>query len=334
MGRTRSPSSSMAMRINRLDLNQIACLEALLAERSVSAAARRMHLSQPALSATLARMREYFDDPLLLQNGRAFVLTPFAQALIEPVRDLMFQARALTARRPEADPARIQRQVTIVASDYAFRVFLAPLFARAEHEAPGLNFEVRSISGYIGDELDQGDVDLVVSLASGMSGRHLSEVLYEEGFSCIAWRGSRYLGPTLTKRTYLAAGHAITILGRGRVPTLDQLAMEAQGLTRRVEVRVPAFSMLASAIVGSQRIATVQTSLAHMLEREADVRVLNCPIRMDPVITAVQWHPYQTYDPAISWVRGCLREVAALMPGRPGQAGARRAPASDPRPAR
>lgn len=305
------------MRINRLDLNQLACLDALLAQRSVSRAAEQVHLSQPAVSAALARLRNYFGDPLLVPAGRGLDLTPFAQSLAQPVRDLLLQAQALTRRRPEMDPARIERDMTIVASDYVQTVALNELFRRAEREAPGIRFELRPISGYLAEELDQGGVDIVVSLASGVSPSHPSEPLFRDTFSCVAWDGNTLLGRSLTRDAFLRLGHVTAVLGRGRTPTLDQIAMDAQGLTRKVEVRVPSFTLIPGCVVGTNRIATLQTLLAKRLASQWPLRVLRCPVEIAEIVTAVQWHRHQTHDPAIHWVRQTLRDVVRAERLRP-----------------
>lgn len=301
------------MRVNKLDLNQLVLLDAMLATASVSKAATLVHLSQPAVSAALAKFRQYFGDPLLVPHGRRLTLTPFAHTLVEPVRDLLLQVQALTRRRPEIEPSRIERQITIVGSDYIQAVLLAPLFQRAEKEAPGLRFEVRSISGYLSEELEQGDVDLVVSLASGVSDRHPSEVVFRDTFSCLAWTGNTKVRSRLSQQQYLAMGHVAVLLGRGRVPTLDQIAMDELGLERRIEVHIPSFTTMPVYLVGTERIGTLQTHLAKSLMKQWPVRVLPCPIPISPIITAVQWHRYQSLDPAISWTRSVLRELGATL---------------------
>lgn len=301
------------MRVNKLDLNQLVLLDAMLATASVSKAAGLVHLSQPAVSAALAKFRAYFGDPLLVPHGRRLTLTPFAHSLVEPVRDLLLQVQALTRRRPEIEPSRIERQITIVGSDYIQNILLAPLFQRAEKEAPGLRFEVRSISGYLSEELDQGDVDLVVSLASGVSDRHPSEIVFRDTFSCLAWTGNTRVNKRLSKAQYLSLGHVAVLLGRGRVPTLDQIAMDELGLERRIEVHIPSFTTMPVYLVGTERIGTLQTHLANALARQWPVRVMPCPIPIAPIITAVQWHRYQSLDPAISWTRGVLRELGSSL---------------------
>jgi len=297
------------VRINRLDLNQLACLDALLSLRSVTRAAEAVHLSQPAVSATLARLREYFGDPLLLPAGRGLSLTPFASSLQGPVRDLLLQAQALTRRRPELDPARIERDIVIVASDYVQAVVLDELFRRAAREAPGIRFEVRSIGGFLAEELDQGDVDVVVSLASGVSAAHPSESLFRDRYSCVAWTGNTEVGRTLTRDAYLRLAHVVAVLGRGRTPTLDQLALDHQRLVRRVDVRVPSFTLIPGCLVETNRIATLHNQLAKRLARQWPLRVLRCPIEIGEIVMAVQWHRHQSHDPAIAWVRRTLHLV-------------------------
>lgn len=305
------------MRVNRLDLNQLACLDALLEELNVSRAAERVHLSQPAMSATLARMRDFFGDPLLLQVGRAMRLSPFAQSLKSPVRALLIQAQAITHLRPVNDPASIQRDLTVVCSDYVLHVLLAAVMRRAEIEAPGIRFEIRSIATYIGEELEQGDVDLVISLATALlSKNHPQEVVLKDEFCCIAWDRNPKIKGGLSRTKYQELGHVVTVLGRGRVPTLDQIACDQLGLVRRIEVRVPAFSFLAPCVVGTERIATVQTRLADTLLKEHAIRVLPCPIPIDPIDIAIQWHKLQSDDPAIVWVRNAVREAAKTLAPR------------------
>ncbi len=301
------------MRVNKLDLNQLALLDALLSTASVSQTATKIHLSQPAVSAALAKLRRYFGDALLVPHGRNLTLTPFAHTLVEPVRDLLLQVQALTRRRPEIEASRIERKITIVASDYIQSIMLTALFERAESEAPGLRFEVRSISGYLSDELEQGDVDLVVSLASAVSARHPSEIVFRDTFSCLAWTGNDRIKQRLSRAQYLAMGHVAVLLGRGRVPTLDQLALDELGLKRRVEVHIPSFTTMPGYLVGTHRIGTLQTHLAHTLAKQWPVRVFPCPIPITPIVTAVQWHRYQSLDPAITWTRGVLKELGARL---------------------
>ena len=298
------------MRINKLDLNQLATLDALLTEVNVSKAAVRVHLSQPAVSAALAKLREFFDDPLLLPNGRVLSLTPFAQTLVTPVHDMLLQAQALSRLRPQTIPSKFNRKITIAASDYALSVFLLPLFKRAGVETPGLTFEARPLMGSINEELDRGDVDMVVSLASSASPRHPSATIFVDTFSSVIWNDNPFVHKTLTKKLFLELGHVVMVLGNGRVPTLDQIAVETLKLQRKIEVKIPNFTLLPASVVGTNRIATLQTTLARMLAQHLPLRVMRCPIAISDIRSSVQWHSYQTRDPAIQWTLAAVKELA------------------------
>lgn len=301
------------MRVNKLDLNQLVVLDAVLTYRSVSKAATHVHLTQPAVSASLGKLRHFFGDPILVQQGSGMALTPFAETLVQPVRDLLVQAQALTHRRPGRDPADIQRRITLVASDYVQQVLLVGLLQRASKEAPGLSFEIRSISGYLNRELEQGDVDLVVSLASGIADPTNSEIIFRDSWSCILCKKNSSIGSEISLAEYLNAGHVGVVLGSGRVPTLDQVALDRLGLKRRLEVHVPSFFMVAPCVVGTQRLGLIQTQLAKILSQKWPVRVVPVPFEVEEVVTAVQWHRYQAHDPAIQWIRQSLKNIADEM---------------------
>lgn len=301
---------SLRMRINRLDLNLLACLDALLAHRNVSRAAKQMHLSQPATSAALARLRDYFQDPLLLREGRHYALTPFAESLIDPVRDILSRAQALTQLRPETDPLRMERNITIVASDYVFSTVLVPLFRMAETTAPRLTFAVRPVSGYDSPELENQHVDLVLLGASAVASHHPSELLLSDSFCCIAWAENPLIGRTLSLKAFQKMGHVVPLLGDGRLPTLDQVAYEMQGVVRRIAMRVPTFSAVAECVVGTSHIATIPKSFAKGLLKTLPLRLMTCPIHIPPVRIAMQWHRHQADDPVLRWVRRNLQDVA------------------------
>lgn len=304
------PERKNFMRINRLDLNQLACLDALFTERNVSRAAQRLYITQPAASATLARMRQYFCDPLLVPQGKELVLTPFARSLIEPVRDLLLQADALTRRRPGDDPLHFQRTVRIVGTDYVFSAALVPMMQRAAVEAPGLEFDIRLLNSGIDEQLRQGGVDLVVSLASGVSPDHPHELLFQDGFSCVVWREHPSVGDALSQEDFLRLNHVVVTLGQGRVPTLDELALARQGLQRKVLRRVPTFAMVPPCLLGTPYIGTLPTRYAKDLASRWPLKVLDCPVAIPPLVLTVQWHRYQSHDPALSWVRSALQYTA------------------------
>ena len=149
------------MDTSRLDLNLLVTLEALLTERNVTRAAERLNLSQPAVSAQLARLRDVFEDPLLLPAQRGMTPTAKALSLLEPLRQALDQVRGVASSHLSFDPATADLTVTIAASDYLQTSVLQPLVLRLRREAPGIRIAVRHMDpAQHAAQMARGDVDL------------------------------------------------------------------------------------------------------------------------------------------------------------------------------
>src|ERR1700693_3495320 len=271
----------------RLDLNLTVCLDALLAERNVSRAATRAFLSQPAMSVALRRLREHFNDELLVRSGRSYRLTSFAESLQKPVRDVILQMRAISAWRPDFDPAKSDRKITIEASDYMSTVYMVNVFERAYLLAPGMRFDLRLLSPDYLDELDSGEIDLLIIPHAISSAAHPSDVLFSDTFSCVVWTGNVQIKRRITREQYLRLGHVITEWDGGRLAALDETLLAHSGYRRRREVTAPRFSPAPQFVVGTQRIATVQTRLANTMTERWPIRVLRCPFEIPPIVETV-----------------------------------------------
>ena len=135
------------MRYRRLDLNLLVALDALLSEKSVTRAASKLNITQPAMSGALARLRDYFEDPLVVQVGRQMELTPLAVSLVAPVHDIILRIDSAIATEPAFEPRESKRHFSITASDYVIRVFLLDVLKRVHREAPGVSFEFHQSTG-------------------------------------------------------------------------------------------------------------------------------------------------------------------------------------------
>jgi DNA-binding transcriptional LysR family regulator len=301
------------LRLNRLDLNLTVCLDALLAERNVSHAASRLFVSQPAMSIALRRLREHFEDELLVHVGRGYRLTPFAEALQKPVRDAVLQLQAISGLRPMFDPASSKRSITIGGSDYVMTVYVARALEQVHARAPGLQVSLRTIDVNYLEDLDSGEVDLLIIPETLASKQHPRHALFTDTFSCIVWKGNTLVRRTLSREQYLRFGHVITEWGGGRLAGLDETELHRLGCDRRREVVVSNFGMAPQMVVGTSRIATVQTQLARAMAPHWPIRVLRCPIALPPIVEMIQWHTYQERDPAILWFIELLKAVASEL---------------------
>src|SRR6202022_941399 len=151
------------MRYHKLDLNLLTALKALLAEKNVPRAGESVHVTQSAMSGILARLRDYFGDPLIVQVGRKMELTPLAESLVEPVNDVLLRIDATIATRPEFNPLITRRHFLIVASAYSLNVLYLDVLRRVHREAPGMSVEFRSPSEAAAAELEAGEVDFIVN---------------------------------------------------------------------------------------------------------------------------------------------------------------------------
>lgn len=320
------------MRFDKLDLNLLVVLDALLATRSVSKAAERVFLSQPATSLSLRRLREYFDDELLQQVGKTLVLTPLATELIQPVRDVLLQIQTITRARPTFDPATSARRFTIESSDYVIAVLLSEVVRRAATAAPLMQFDVRTISPQTPEHLNTGECELLIAPEFATVAGHPSAALFEDTFSCLVAQGDAPWGATLTADAYFDAGHVGVEWGGGRRVTFDARMMSASKRVRRQEVIAPSFTLVPELLAGTTRIATLPTRLAHLLAQRFPLRVVACPVEIPPFAEKVQWHKYQERDPAIVWLHALLHDVAGGLPAHPVRAKTvRKAAASRPK---
>ena len=300
------------MRFNKLDLNLLVALDALLAERNISRAGQRLHLSQPAMSNALARLRDYFGDELLAVQGRQMVLTPRALGLIEPVREVLARIDSTITTPPVFDPASATRTFVLLLSDFTTAVFVPPLLEALYREARGIGIELRALNDKPGEQLDQGDADLLVIPAQFAAPGHPSQPLFEEEYLCVTWNGNSRIRTQLSFEDYVECGHVVANYATGQQrAAFDGWFLERFGIKRRVEVSAPSMTALAQMVIGTDRIATMHRRLALQAEKVLPIRLWPPPLEVPTLVQTLQWHRHRDADPALQW----LRELA-LRVGR------------------
>jgi DNA-binding transcriptional LysR family regulator len=295
-----------------LDLNQLVCLDALLEERSVTKAAKRVQIGQSAMSLALGRLREYFGDDIIVQVGRNMVATPFGQSLAKPVHDILLQIKQLTERKPGFDTEESDRTINIATSDYLTELFFTDLFRRAHEIAPKMKFVLHDMSSNVMEDFDRGDIDLLVVPDILSSKDHPSEFLFEETLSCVVWKDNSRVGERLTLQEYLDLDHVTTEIDDSVLTTIDRI-IEQRGYLRRSHLNVPNIMLAPKFIIGTQMIMTLQTRLARLLTEHLPLRMLPCPLNIPPVSEVIQWHKRLGRDPAITWFCGLLKDVSSEL---------------------
>jgi DNA-binding transcriptional LysR family regulator len=291
-----------------IDMNLLTALDALLDEASVSRAAVRLHLSQPAMSRTLARLREATGDPILVRVGRTMVPSPRAQALRSEVRTLVRQARSVLSPERALDPARLERTFTIRCHDALLPMLAVALLSRLRHEAP--NVMVRFVGESAGDAEDtrSGRIDLDVgSTKSRGAATHGEEVGQDE--LAVALRPDHPCArQKLTARRYADALHGV-ISRRGRMRDPIDQALETLGLRRQVMVSVPTTEAALHVAKACGLLVTVALRACGSMAQSRRLVLRRLPVPVDPLPIVQSWHPQLEDDPAHQWLRGITKTI-------------------------
>ena len=296
------------MRLDRLDLNLLIALDALLQERGVSLAADRLNLSQSAASGALARLRDYFKDDLLVLQGRSMVLTPRGEQLIDPVHSVLEQIRNTIMVTEPFDPATSDRTLSIMATDYIVEILLRPAIVACATEAPGIRFELVPIVEHPVEALQRGQADLLIGIDNVVSTEYPSALLYSEDFVVAGWRDNPAMADPMTLECYKELGHVAVRFGR-QTSSYEATATRLRAVARRVEVIAPNFMSVAGLIVGTSRIATIHRLLAVRLAEFLPITLTEVPFELPAVREIAQWSSRSANDPAVAWLVDRLQRI-------------------------
>ena len=296
------------MRLDAFDLNLLVAFEALIEERSVTRAARRLHVTQSAMSASLKRLRESFGDPILAQHGKTMMPTPYALALAPEVASSLAVLRRLTRPNPGFDPATASRLFRIAASDYVTTVLLAPLVAALESEAPRIGLEIVLPEESTPDRLAKGEFDLILTPEEFLEPGHPAELLFEETHVVVGCERNPLLDAPMTSEAFAAAGHvAVRIGGRN---TYIENELSRQGLRRRVEVYAPSFIQAPWLLPGTRRVTLMHERLARLVAPVLGLRMVAPPFKVPVMREMMQFHATRQSDEGLGWLRSRLGALA------------------------
>ena len=302
------------MRYHKLDLNLLTALKALLTEKNVTRAGESVHITQPAMSGILARLREYFGDPLIVPVGRKMELTPLAESLVEPLTDALLRIDATITTRPEFNPLTTNRRFSVVASDYSINVLLLEVLRRVHQEAPGLSVEFRTPSESAPAELEEGEVDFIINPESQNSPMQSGVVLFEDSYMIVVDADNHEVGDSIGIEQYLALRHVAFKSGKFGLPHLETWVANRYRDERRVEVITHSFSLLPRLVVGTARIATMHTRLGQQCAQTLPVRLVKPAFEIPRLVEVLQWHKYRDLDPGSMWFRDMIIEGARALP--------------------
>jgi LysR family transcriptional regulator, nod-box dependent transcriptional activator len=300
------------MRFNNLDLNLLIALDHLIATKSVSRAAERLNLSQSAMSNALGRLRQYFDDPLLVRVGQRMELTVRAETLRPEIVDVLNHIEASLSRKPLFDPNTTSRAFKLLVSDYSLHTVIPKVMALTAPYDERIGFQFLPQTDRPNILLERGEADLLVAPRIVCSSEHPTIELFRDDYCCVAWRDGKYGKGTLSRDDFTAAGH-VRYLSSTTSGAFDSVLLDEQGIGRRTEITTFTFSSVPHLVVGTDRIAVVHRRTAKLAASYLPVVILEVPFPMESFEQQMQWHQYRSRDPGIAWVRDIFLQAAVAL---------------------
>ncbi|GAA3311103.1 LysR family transcriptional regulator [Arthrobacter ramosus] len=299
--------------LSRLDLNLLISLDALITERSVTRAAERLHLSQPALSASLARLRSHFGDPILARRGNTYELTPFALRLAGHTTTALEAARRVFESQATWEPSESEREFSIYGSDYGFTTIGRVASELATERAPGVRFRFMLHNPIIVEDAVNRlrSVDGMVIPHGFLTGLPYLD-LWRDDWVAVVSSSNEAVGDQITMENIAELPWVMSYQSRSAFTSAER-QIQQLGIEPRVEVVVESFQSLPHFVVGTNRIALIQAALTPFALRLDGVRVLPLPFSATPLVNALWWHPVHNRDSEHEWMRGLFAEAAVIV---------------------
>ena len=301
------------MRLNGFDLNQLVCLRALLVEQNITRAAEQVHLSQSAMSTILGHLRRHFNDPLLTRSGRLHVLTPFAKSLIAPLNKMIAQAHDFAALRPGELQLDVEREIRVVASDYAIRTVLDTATRQIQNIFRNVRLDILPLSERSPRLLASGEVDLVLSGQSFDIGVPPSTCVLEDKYVCIACSKMGPVGDKLLPQEFANSEHVVVRYFDQQMTFEDEDALRKAGVVRTRRITTWSHTQVASLVCGTPMLATLPARIAYDFSKRWPIKILPFPFAHEPIRVFAYWHPSRNQDAILS----ALVHAANCTPSTP-----------------
>lgn len=301
--------------LRRFDLNLLPILKALLATHSVTKASEILGLSQSATSGALTRLRGMFGDPLLVQVGRHLVPTPRAIELQPLVEDAFSQMHTVFEKRV-FDPVIEERSVVICTSDFIVSTLCVPLMNILSVEAPGISVKFVPVSVATQIAMVSGEIDFMMTPQNNPASEESvhSIVILEEEMAIITSDTFATPAGGLDMATYLAADHAVYAVSDSK--SFEQWALDELGITRRVRIMVPQFTILPECVAGTGTVAMVPRFVAERAAKSYPLKVWPVPFEMPVMRTSLYWSNVLHLNPPHQWLRQVIERAWHIATGR------------------
>jgi DNA-binding transcriptional LysR family regulator len=300
---------------DKIDLHLIRVLHTVLTERSVSKAALKLGMYQPAVSASLKRLRELAGDPLVVRSGAGMVPTDAGLRMIEPSASILRAAEMLFSDARGFEPQHATHTFRVAAADYLDPFFLPQLVSQIKAQAPNCSIEIQPLSASADyhAQLSQGEVDVVVgNWLKPPEELHLGK-LFSDEIVCLASRDHPATKRGWTQEDWLEAEHiAPTPNYPGARGVIDEY-LEGLGMRRNITARCPHFGLIPRMVASSLLVLTTGRQFCERFTDRLPVQVLPCPVEFPQLVYYQLWHERTHASAAGRWLRERVKSVAGSL---------------------
>jgi LysR family nod box-dependent transcriptional activator len=308
------------MHLNKLDLNLLVALHALLVEQNVSRAAERLHVSQPAMSGSLQRLRAYLNDPLLESAGHhRLKLTPRARRLAGPVKDLLNQIQNTLSAQPDFDPSTAEQDVHIAMSDYCAHVFGCRLIADVGRNAPKIKIRIHPLTENAIAAVNNGDIDFCMTLPQrtyldpcSQYMQLRAETTFKDRFVIVAAEKNAEIAKSLTLDKYRALP-SVEIRLIGDSLSIPERMLACYDKPANTVAVVSGFHLALAAVSGTSMVAIVPVMLAEALAKSLELKWYEPAFELPELTETLIWHERNEADASYIWIRERIKAVASAF---------------------
>jgi DNA-binding transcriptional LysR family regulator len=299
-----------SIELARIDLNLLVAFEALFEEHSVTAAAQRLYLGQPAMSAALGRLRTLFDDPLFVRVGREMQPTTKAVAIAPDISVALDRVRQTIQSSQGFEPASDRRKFAIGSADYTSFMLLPQFSAYCQQVAPNINLRtIEFTKDEVGTLLEKGIIHLAIGVFPDPPRQTICVPLFQEQFVGIARKDHPALiEGSMSLTDFISLSHVLYTSRRDDIGEIDLVLAESD-LQRRVAITVPHLLVLPSIVAATDLIAAIPSHMARYLTNLSEIELFELPIEVHPWTISLLWSQLSDRDPGCSWLRKTLEEL-------------------------
>jgi DNA-binding transcriptional LysR family regulator len=294
-----------------IDLNLLSVFQEVYRERQISGAARRLGLTQSAVSNALARLRRTFGDELFVRTAHGMQPTPLAQQMAEPIGAAMAQVALALSQRSRFEPGTSTRRFTLAMTDVGEVYFMPVLIERCRALAPSVEISsVRANALTLKDDMETGRADLAIGAFEGVSEALYQRQLFRQAFVSMFRKGHPLATGAVDLARFVQATHLIVDTAQSPYDRINAL-LEKAGVAAQARFRVPHFTAVPYIVSTSDLVVTVPQKLAESAAGPFGLKWIEPPLQLPTLQTNVFWHRRFNHDPGIQWLRGLIADVFA-----------------------